>query len=109
MSVKDLFDVKGFITKAGTQFMKFDEPAAKDCDVIARLREAGAVFIGHTNMTELAYSGLGLNPHYGTPVNALYLNVVRFDIKFRFRKFIVYILNSAFKVRIDLLLISELL
>jgi aspartyl-tRNA(Asn)/glutamyl-tRNA(Gln) amidotransferase subunit A len=76
MSVKDLFDVKGFITKAGTQFMKFDEPAAKDCDVIARLREAGAVFIGHTNMTELAYSGLGLNPHYGTPVNALYADCI---------------------------------
>jgi aspartyl-tRNA(Asn)/glutamyl-tRNA(Gln) amidotransferase subunit A len=75
-SVKDLFDVKGFITKAGTQFMKFDEPAAKDCDVIARLREAGAVFIGHTNMTELAYSGLGLNPHYGTPVNALYADCI---------------------------------
>jgi len=71
VSVKDLFDVAGFVTKAGTQFMASNQPAQTDAPTIENLRKAGAVFIGHTNMTELAYSGLGLNPHYGTPENAL--------------------------------------
>lgn len=71
VSVKDLFDVKGFTTKAGTKFMAGDPPAQADAPPIKQLREAGAVFVGHANMTELAYSGLGLNPHYGTPENAL--------------------------------------
>jgi len=71
VSVKDLFDVKGFVTKAGTVFMANDAPATTDAPAIKNLRDAGAIFIGHTNMTELAYSGLGLNPHYGTPENAL--------------------------------------
>lgn len=71
VSVKDLFDVKGFVTKAGTKFMALNEPARSDALSIKNLRNAGAVFIGHTNMTELAYSGLGLNPHYGTPENAI--------------------------------------
>lgn len=71
VSVKDLFDVKNHVTKAGTKFMSRDNPATSDADAIRRLREAGAVLIGHTTMTELAYSGLGLNPHYGTPDNAL--------------------------------------
>jgi len=71
VSVKDLFDVAGFVTKAGTQFMASNQPAQTDAPTIESLRKAGAVFIGHTNMTELAYSGLGLNPHYGTPENAL--------------------------------------
>ena len=71
ISIKDLLDVKGYVTKAGTQFMKNDPPAKDDAPAVKRLREAGAVFVGHTNMTELAYSGLGLNPHYGTPENAL--------------------------------------
>lgn len=71
VSVKDLFDVKGFVTRAGSRILA-DEPAAEaDAPPIKRLREAGAVFTGHTNMTELAYSGLGLNPHFGTPDNAL--------------------------------------
>ena len=71
VSIKDLLDVKGYVTKAGTQFMKNDPQAKDDAPTVKRLREAGAVFVGHTNMTELAYSGLGLNPHYGTPENAL--------------------------------------
>lgn len=70
VSIKDLFDVAGHITHAGTQFMRHDDPANCDADVVAALRKAGAAIVGHTNMTELAYSGLGLNPHYGTPVNA---------------------------------------
>ena len=71
VSIKDLLDVKGFVTRAGTRFLQKDAPAAKDAATVGRLREAGAVLIGHTNMTELAYSGLGLNPHYGTPENAV--------------------------------------
>ncbi len=72
VSIKDLFDVKGHVTHAGTTFMAQDAPAAEDADVVAALRAEGCVLVGHTNMTELAYSGLGLNPHYGTPENALY-------------------------------------
>ncbi|MFT7494494.1 MAG: aspartyl-tRNA(Asn)/glutamyl-tRNA(Gln) amidotransferase subunit A [Alteromonas macleodii] len=76
ISVKDLFDVDSFITKAGTKFMANDAPASADAPAIKNLRDAGAVFIGHTNMTELAYSGLGLNPHYGTPENAIVTNAI---------------------------------
>jgi len=72
ISVKDLFDVAGYVTRAGTRFMIHDEPAKHDAAAIHRLVEAGGVLIGHTNMTELAYSGLGLNPHYGTPESVLY-------------------------------------
>lgn len=72
LSIKDLLDVRGFVTRAGTKFMQADAPAAEDAVIVGKLREAGAVLIGHTNMTELAYSGLGLNPHYGTPENAIF-------------------------------------
>lgn len=71
VSVKDLFDVEGYVTRAGTVFFDEDAPAVQDAPALAKLRSAGALFVGHTNMTELAYSGLGLNPHYGTPRNAL--------------------------------------
>ena len=71
ISVKDLFDVKGEVTRAGTRFMENDAPATTDAIPIAQLRRAGAILLGHTNMTELAYSGLGINPHYGTPSNAV--------------------------------------
>ncbi len=71
VSVKDLFDVSGHVTRAGSLFMADDTPAEIDALPIQRLRAAGAVLVGHTNMTEIAYSGLGLNPHYGTPDNAL--------------------------------------
>lgn len=70
VSIKDLLDVKGYTTRAGTVFMAKNPVAEWDAEVVARLRNIGCVLVGHTNMTELAYSGLGLNPHYGTPKNA---------------------------------------
>lgn len=68
VSIKATFDVKGQKTSGGSRILG-DVPAVQDADAVARLRAAGASFIGHTNMTELAYSGVGLNPHYGTPDN----------------------------------------
>ncbi|MBV8501114.1 MAG: amidase [Paucibacter sp.] len=69
VSIKDLFDVAGRTTSAGSLVLR-DAPAAPaDCPAVARLRSAGASLVGHTNMTEFAFSGLGLNPHYGTPAN----------------------------------------
>ena len=68
ISIKDLFDVAGYKTQAGSVFID-DKKAQVDADAVALLRESGASFIGHTNMTELAYSGVGLNPHYKTPDN----------------------------------------
>ncbi|MDF1793938.1 MAG: amidase [Thalassobaculaceae bacterium] len=70
ISIKDLFDVKGAVTTAGSRVLATEPPAEADAPVIARLRAAGAVLVGRTNMTEFAYSGLGINPHYGTPANA---------------------------------------
>ena len=69
ISVKDLFDVRGQVTRAGSRLLERHAPAAADAVVVERLRNAGFVLIGRTNMTEFAYSGLGLNPHYGTPLN----------------------------------------
>ena len=71
VSIKDLFDVAGEVTTAGSTLLRDAAPAARDAVVVSRLRGAGAVIIGKTNMTEFAYSGIGLNPHYGTPGNAL--------------------------------------
>ena len=67
MSVKDLFDIAGEITRAGSRVLDGAAPAARDCSVVARLRAAGFNIIGRTNMTEFAYSGLGMNPHHGNP------------------------------------------
>jgi aspartyl-tRNA(Asn)/glutamyl-tRNA(Gln) amidotransferase subunit A len=69
LSVKDLFDVEGDVTAAGSKVLRDKAPARSDAVVVARLRAAGLVIVGRTNMTEFAYSGLGLNPHYGTPAN----------------------------------------
>jgi aspartyl-tRNA(Asn)/glutamyl-tRNA(Gln) amidotransferase subunit A len=69
VSIKDLFDVRGEVTTAGSRVMETEAPAVRDADVVRRLRMAGAIIIGRTNMTEFAFSGLGLNPHYGTPAN----------------------------------------
>ena len=69
ISIKDLFDVHGEVAQAGSIALGESPPASGDATAIARLRRAGFVFIGRTNMTEFAYSGLGLNPHYGTPLN----------------------------------------
>jgi aspartyl-tRNA(Asn)/glutamyl-tRNA(Gln) amidotransferase subunit A len=69
VSVKDLFDVAGERTLAGSTALD-DAPAAQqDAPIVARLKGAGAVIIGRTNMTEFAFSGVGINPHYGTPGN----------------------------------------
>jgi aspartyl-tRNA(Asn)/glutamyl-tRNA(Gln) amidotransferase subunit A len=69
LSVKDLFDVEGDVTAAGSKVLRDQPPARSDAVVVARLRAAGFVIVGRTNMTEFAYSGLGLNPHHGTPLN----------------------------------------
>jgi aspartyl-tRNA(Asn)/glutamyl-tRNA(Gln) amidotransferase subunit A len=67
VSIKDLFDIKGQVTRAGSRALEDSAPAEKDAPVVARLRRAGFVVIGRTNMTEFAYSGIGINPHHGTP------------------------------------------
>jgi len=69
VSIKDLFDVAGFPTTAGSLVRRDEPPAAADAPVVARLRRAGAALTGHTHMTEFAFSGVGLNPHLGTPAN----------------------------------------
>jgi aspartyl-tRNA(Asn)/glutamyl-tRNA(Gln) amidotransferase subunit A len=70
VSIKDNFDEAGIVTLAGSKVLAAAPAASRDATAVARLREAGAVLIGRTNMTEFAYSGLGINPHYGTPRNA---------------------------------------
>ncbi|RIK98882.1 MAG: amidase [Proteobacteria bacterium] len=67
ISVKDLFDIKGQVTRAGSKVLNGQPAATADAPVVARMRRAGFVIIGRTNMTEFAYSGIGINPHYGTP------------------------------------------
>jgi aspartyl-tRNA(Asn)/glutamyl-tRNA(Gln) amidotransferase subunit A len=69
VSVKDLFDVAGQPTTAGSRAMDDAAPARADCPAVARLRAAGAALVGHTNLSEFAFSGVGINPHHGTPVN----------------------------------------
>ena len=66
---KDLFDVEGRVTTAGSVVLKSDPPARQDAALLAAAVRGGLVTIGATNMTEFAYSGIGLNPHYGTPHN----------------------------------------
>ena len=65
VSIKDLCDVAGLTTHAGSVVQRNAPPAARDATVVARLRAAGAVIMGTTNMTEFAVGGLGINPHYG--------------------------------------------
>ncbi|MHA6895266.1 amidase [Ralstonia pseudosolanacearum] len=67
VSIKDLFDVAGQVTAAGSRALAHQRAATSDATAVARLRAAGAVLLGRTNMSEFAFSGLGLNPHYGTP------------------------------------------
>jgi len=69
VSIKDLFDVAGEPTPAGSKVLADAPPAARDAVVVTRLKAAGAIIIGRTNMTEFAFSGVGINPHYGTPGN----------------------------------------
>jgi aspartyl-tRNA(Asn)/glutamyl-tRNA(Gln) amidotransferase subunit A len=70
VSIKDLFDVAGEVTRAGSRVL-FDEGlvAKVDAPVVQRLRAAGAVIVAKTNMSEYAFSGVGANPHFGTPGN----------------------------------------
>ncbi|QVQ27986.1 amidase [Achromobacter deleyi] len=69
ISIKDLFDIEGETTMAGSVAREGEPAAEANAEVVQRLIAAGAVIIGRTNMTEFAYSGLGINPHYGTPLN----------------------------------------
>jgi len=69
ISVKDLFDIAGYPTRAGSRLLQGEPPATRNARIVDRLRAAGAVIVGATNMTEFAFSGIGINPHYGTPRN----------------------------------------
>jgi aspartyl-tRNA(Asn)/glutamyl-tRNA(Gln) amidotransferase subunit A len=69
VSIKDLFDVAGEPTRAGSKILIDAPPAKEDAAIVRRLRAAGAVIVAKTNMTEFAFSILGINPHYGTPGN----------------------------------------
>jgi aspartyl-tRNA(Asn)/glutamyl-tRNA(Gln) amidotransferase subunit A len=69
VSIKDLFDVRGQVTASGAKVLAHAAPATADAVAVARLRDAGAILLGRTNMSEFAFSGLGLNPHHGTPRN----------------------------------------
>lgn len=70
VSIKDLFDVAGEITRAGSKVLAEEGmPAAADAIVVRRLRAAGAVIVGKTNMSEFAFTAIGVNPHFGTPGN----------------------------------------
>jgi aspartyl-tRNA(Asn)/glutamyl-tRNA(Gln) amidotransferase subunit A len=70
ITIKDLFDVTGEVTRAGSAMLaKRGKPAVADAPAIKRLRDAGAVIVAKTNMTEFAFSGVGVNPHFGTPGN----------------------------------------
>jgi aspartyl-tRNA(Asn)/glutamyl-tRNA(Gln) amidotransferase subunit A len=75
VSIKDLFDIRGQVTRAGSRALEDSAPAEADAPVVARLRRAGFVVIGRTNMTEFAYSGIGINPHFGTPKSVWQRNV----------------------------------
>jgi aspartyl-tRNA(Asn)/glutamyl-tRNA(Gln) amidotransferase subunit A len=77
VSIKDLLDVAGETTLAGSIVLKNSAPAVSDAPVVQRLRAAGAAVLGKTNMTEFAFSGVGINPHYGTPANPTDSRVAR--------------------------------
>ena len=70
VSLKDLFDVAGEVTRAGSKVLADEGKAAeRDAPVVQRLRAAGAVIVAKTNMSEFAFTGIGINPHFGTPGN----------------------------------------
>ncbi len=77
VSIKDLYGVAGETTMAGSIVCQGEPPQKQDAPVVTRLRGAGAAIVGKTNMTEFAFSGIGINPHYGTPVNPSDSNVAR--------------------------------
>src|SRR5258707_6886861 len=69
VSIKDFFAIAGAVTTAGSKILRDAAPATEDAVAVARLRAGGAVVIGRSNMSEFAFSGIGINPHYGTPAN----------------------------------------
>ncbi|MEP7032100.1 MAG: amidase family protein, partial [Pseudolabrys sp.] len=70
VTIKDLFDVAGEVTRAGSKVIAAEgKVALHDAPVVRRLRAAGAVIVAKTNMSEFAFTGIGINPHYGTPGN----------------------------------------
>lgn len=75
VSVKDLFDVAGEVTSAGSTILAGAPPASADAPVVSRLRRAGAALIGRTHMSEFAFSGVGLNLHFPTLANAATLSL----------------------------------
>jgi len=77
VSVKDLFDVQDQVTLAGSTALTGAAPAVADCPAVARLRKAGGLIAGRTNMSEFAFSGVGINPHYGSPANPADTEVAR--------------------------------
>jgi aspartyl-tRNA(Asn)/glutamyl-tRNA(Gln) amidotransferase subunit A len=77
VSVKDLFDVAGEPTPAASLLLADAPPATADAPAVARLRAAGAAIVGRTNMSEFAFSGVGINPHHGTPANPADASVAR--------------------------------
>lgn len=77
VSVKDLYDIAGRPTRAGSAMRDDAPPAAHDAESVARLRRAGAAITGLTNMSEFAFSGVGINPHHGTPRNPCDADVAR--------------------------------
>jgi len=70
LSLKDLFGEAGVVTLAGSKVLVGAPAATRDSTVVERVKNSGAIIVGRTNLTEFAYSGLGINPHYGTPKNA---------------------------------------
>ncbi len=69
IGLKDLFDIAGEPTPAGSRVLRNAPPATRNASIVARLLAWGFIPLGRTNMTEFAYSGLGLNPHYATPLS----------------------------------------
>ena len=70
VSIKDLFDIAGEVTRAGSRMLAEEaKPATADAPVVRRLRAGGAIIVAKTNMSEFAYTGIGANPHFGTPGN----------------------------------------
>lgn len=77
IAVKDLFDVAGEVTAAGSVVLRDDAPAKRDCLAVARVRAAGFVLVGRANMVEFAYGGIGTNAHHGTPLSVYERDVGR--------------------------------
>lgn len=69
VSIKDLFDIAGEPTRAGSTLLADAPPATADAPVVTRIKQAGAVIVAKTNMSEFAFTGVGANPHYGSPGN----------------------------------------